>query len=94
MDLWMGLVIFAAGQLVSLGFMWVERRWRKEDVAEAERRARLRSRYADVERYAVALRDYILMALSPREEWFVRGARERGPEKMLWALRKVLAEKY
>ena len=57
------LVTFVAGQLTGLAtallLAWADRRWRRQDVRTAEKRARLEERFDPLRRYASALCEFV-----------------------------------
>lgn len=57
------VVTFIAGQATGLGMAlaisWVERRWRRQEVRAAEKRARLEERFERVRTYAIGLQEFV-----------------------------------
>jgi hypothetical protein len=49
----------ATGLAIALLIAWVERRWRRQDVRDAEKRVRLEERFESVRRYAIGLHEFV-----------------------------------
>lgn len=71
----------AAGAVIAVVVAWLERRWRRQEVRAAEKRARLEERFEPVLRYAAGLQGFVLQAAQFMSIWEqVRGTEGSEPE--------------
>jgi len=87
------LATFVAGQATALGaallIAWIERRWHRQDVRAAQRRARLDERFEPIRRYAEGLQQFVHGAVVWMEVW-KENRRELGSQRVAQTVRRQL----